>query len=71
MTDLQEFLEGRELTLRTQGGDSRNMQAEVTPPGVELPGLYATAHYCTALATFPPIIEGFGNPFCTSTDLHR
>ena len=62
MTDLQEFHEGRELTLRTQGGDSRNMQAEVTPPGVELPGLYATAHYCTALATFPPINRKFWQP---------
>jgi hypothetical protein len=59
MTDLQEFLEGRELTLRTQGGDSRNMQAEATPPGVELSGLFATVHYCTALATFPPINRKF------------
>jgi hypothetical protein len=59
---LQEFLGGNELTLRTQGGDSRNLQADATPPGVELPGLFATAHYCTALATLPLIAQRFWQP---------
>jgi hypothetical protein len=29
------------------------MQADTTPPEVGLPGLFAAAHYCTVLATFP------------------
>ena len=37
------------LTVETR----TTLWADTTPPGVALSGLFATTHYCTALATFP------------------
>ena len=49
--------------LRHRGGGSHVVQAYAPPFGVTLAGLFATQHYCCALATFSRIAPGFCQRF--------